>query len=909
MFKKTKICTGLMLAFGGGLWMGSLPVFGQEQQLERVEITGSAIRRLGAETALPVTVIKVEELVKQGVTSTEQAVARIAANQSSFGASSSIGGTTGGKAEADLRGLSGPTNTNANKTLVLLNGRRLANHAFDAAAVDLNAIPLSAVDRIEVLRDGASSIYGSDAIGGVINFILKREVKGLDVSVQALQPQASGGGDTQRVSVTGGFGSLIDQRFNVWGSLDWRKQKALPAAARKFSETGIIRGDISGGTSGTAFPGDLNGYEPTLPNCAPPDSIPNAAGTACRFDFSRQVDLLTESEQVTAIVRGSFAISPDHTISLEHLRANNKSTARVAPAPTSSLIPATSPFFPAGALGRATQVDDIIANDGSTVLGGAANWRQVPAGKRTSGDDTTTTRTLLELQGVLGKWDYRSSLGTTQNESAADVKRGYVNDSLVQLGVWNGVVNPFGPQTAAGQAAIDAAQVVAKTQVGKNTVDFVDFQMSNADLVKLTAGSVGIAFGVEHRREKSGFEALPITEQLGSLGIDPDSDTSGSRNSYGVFAEMSVPVIENLEVTLAGRYDKYSDFGKSFNPKIGIRYQPTTQLLLRGSANTGFRAPTLYEIYQPESITFTTDNYNDPLLCPGGTAVSGASPGVVCDQQVLQRLGGPGGVGLPVNSLQPEKSKAFTLGLVFEPTANTTIGFDVWKINIRNLISPLPEQAVFGNTAKYAGKFTRCSEIPASGVGITRSDIDACTGYPGIGFDPIAFIDSPTENLGELKTSGVDLSAAWRSGMTGYGNFGVSMDGTYITQYRYQRERGGEFISALGRYSDNSPVFRWQHVLNATWAQGPWFGAVAQRFKSNYMDQDGENQVSSYSVFDASVTWSGVKNLTLTAGITNLLDKNPPLSGQSTTFQRGFDPRFTDPLGRTFMLSAAYKFF
>jgi outer membrane receptor protein involved in Fe transport len=138
-----------------------------------VEITGSSIRRLSSETALPVSVIKIEELTKLGVTTTEQAVARIASNQSSLGASSSIGGTTGGKAEADLRGLSGPTNANANKTLVLLNGRRLANHAFDAAAVDLNAIPLSAIDRIEVLRDGASALYGTDAIGGVINFITR----------------------------------------------------------------------------------------------------------------------------------------------------------------------------------------------------------------------------------------------------------------------------------------------------------------------------------------------------------------------------------------------------------------------------------------------------------------------------------------------------------------------------------------------------------------------------------------------------------------------------------------------------------------------------------------------------------------------------------------------------------------
>jgi iron complex outermembrane receptor protein len=160
-------------------------------------------------------------------------MARIASNQSTFGASSSIGGTTGGKSEADLRGLSGPTNTNANKTLVLLNGRRIANHSFDAAAVDLNAIPLAAVDRIEVLRDGASAIYGTDAIGGVINFILRREVTGFDISAQYTKPEASGGGDQTRATLTAGFGSLTEQRFNVWASLDWRKQSVLEAKDRK----------------------------------------------------------------------------------------------------------------------------------------------------------------------------------------------------------------------------------------------------------------------------------------------------------------------------------------------------------------------------------------------------------------------------------------------------------------------------------------------------------------------------------------------------------------------------------------------------------------------------------------------------------------------------------------------------
>lgn len=914
MFRRTKINAGVLAALGA-MSVASMPVQAQQQTLERIEITGSSIRRAAVEGALPVTVIKVEELTKQGVTTTEQAMARIAANQSNFGASQAIGATTGGKSEADLRGLSGPTASNANKTLVLLNGRRLANHAFDAAAVDLNAIPLAAVDRIEVLRDGASAIYGSDAISGVINFVLKRDYKGLEVSAQTVQPRASGGGGSNRINLTGGYGSMAEQKFNLFGTLDIRKQSALEAKDRPFSKTGIIRGAVGAGTSGTSFPGDLDGFEPTLPNCNPPGSIPNTAGTACRYDFTRDIDILTENKQVTGLLRGTLALTPDHTLSAEFLHANNKGTARVAPAPTSSDIPTTSPFFPAGATARPIRDRNNPGNPNDTspcfwdncVSGGSANWRQVPAGKRTSGDDTTTSRALVELSGLLAGWDYRTALGTTKNKSEASVKRGYVNDGMIRDGVFNGIINPFGAQTAAGQAAIDAAQVIAPTQIGENKVNFVDLRVSK-ELMQLPAGAMAGAFGVEYRTEKSGFEALDITAQLGSLGIDPDGDTSGKRKMAAAYAELNIPITKQLEITPALRFDKYSGTGNTVNPKLAMRYQPMRELMFRGSANTGFRAPTLYEIYQPQALTFTSDSYNDPLLCPGGNAVSVPAAGVACDQQVLQRNVGPVPNGGSASALEPEKAKNFSVGLVFDPASNVTFSVDYWTIKVSNLISGLPEQEIFGSAAKYASRFVRCSQIPATGAGISRDDIDACGAYSAT-LDPIAYIDTPTENLGTMKTRGLDLSAAWRSGATPYGVFGLSIDGTYVIAFKYQRERGGQFINAVGRYSDNAPVFRWQHVAVATWSMGDWSALLAQRYKSGYVDQDGVNAVGSYALHDLAVTWTGVKNLSVTAGINNLFDRNPPLSGQVTTFQRGFDPRFTDPLGRALMLRANYKFF
>jgi iron complex outermembrane receptor protein len=877
-------------------------------QDQRVEITGSMLRKTDAETALPVTVIQAEELKKLGIVTAEQALSRIAANQSNFGVSQGVGATTGGKAEADLRGLSGPQGTNSNKTLVLLNGRRIANHAFDAAAVDLYAIPIAAISRIEVLRDGASAIYGTDAIGGVINFILKTDYTGLEISAETQQPQASGGGDTNRVTLSGGFGNLNTDKFNFVGSLDFRKQDVLLAADREFSKSGVIRGAVTAGTSGTSFPGDLNGFEPTLPGCAPPNSIPNETGTSCRYDFSRDVDAIPENEQTTALLRGSYAFTPTTIGSLEYLYARNKSKQQVAAVPTSMLMPATSPFFPAGAPLTAGGIPDLNNPGGPNIPGGVANWRMVPGGKRVSGSDTTTERAMAELQGSFtGGWDYKTALGYSNNKSDASAIGGYLNEDIIQTGVFNGLINPFGGQTAAGQALIDSAQPGgAVTLTGKSEMTFADFRVSK-DLYQMPAGMLSGAFGVEVRNEKASFVATDITAALPSLGIDPDSDTSGKRDVWAVFAEVGIPVMKGLDFTVAARYDNYSDFGSTFNPKVGLRFQPMKEMLVRGSYNKGFRAPTLYELYQPPALTFTTDNYDDPLLCPGGVPVPGASAGVVCGQQVLQRQAGPGGLGQPVSNLKPEKSDTYTIGLVFEPIANLSFGIDYWNIKIKEQIAPTPEQAIFGDTATYASRFVRCSALPATGPGASRDDINTCLNFPA--FDPIAFIDTPNENLGDLRTDGIDVSAGWRSPTTPYGGFGVTFDGTYVIGYEYQRLRNGEFINAVGRYSDNAPVFRWQHVLTGSWGMGPWSALLAYRYKTGYLDQDGVNDVGSYTIWDTAVTWTGVKNLTLTAGVKNIFDKDPPLTGQVTTFQRGYDPRFTDPLGRTFTFRASYQFF
>jgi iron complex outermembrane receptor protein len=421
------------------------------------------------------------------------------------------------------------------------------------------------------------------------------------------------------------------------------------------------------------------------------------------------------------------------------------------------------------------------------------------------------------------------------------------------------------------------------------------------DMFQMGGGTAALAIGADFRKEEFTYDLQDIARQAASSGLELAADISGDRDVTGLFAEMAFPFSKQLELTLAARYDNYSDFGNTVNPKIGVRWQPMPTTLFRGSFNTGFRAPTLYDIYQPIANTFTSDPYDDPVLCPGGTAVAGADPTVVCGQQVQQRLSGPVAAGKPVDSLEPEESQTFTFGFVFEPMPNLTFSIDYWDIKIENVINSLPEQAIFGDPVKYDSRILRCSQLDAA----TRAVIDVCN---NVGFDPIAYIDTPTENLGEIKTRGIDIGFSYRTASTPYGVWGFTFDGTYVDSFKYQREKGGEFIQAAGAYSDNAPVLRWQHVAVLGWNAGPFGSSLAWRYKSGYKDQDPSNEVRQYTLYDLGFTYTGVRNLTFQFVIKNLLDQDPPYTNQGSTFQANYDPRLTDPLGRTFSTKVAYRF-
>ncbi len=868
----------LRALFAGGLVVGMHAAQAQtdEAPIQRVEVTGSSIKRLATETALPITTIKASDFEKQGLTTAAEVMNTLSMNQSTTGSSQSVGSGTGGIAVADLRGLG------SNKTLVLLNGRRLANHPFNGSSVDLNIIPLSALERVEVLRDGASAIYGTDAIGGVINFITKRSVTGANVSVERYQPQASGAGAESRLNLSGGYGDLDKDGWNVFGVVDLHKQTSLDAADRDFSSTSVRPDKGINNSSGTSQPANffsdngITGNPYYASGCVGTGLITKSNGT-CRTDTSKYIQDIPKTQQESFLGKATFKLNEDDVATVEYLHSRSTNASAIAPSPLTGItMTSASPYYPGGSAG-------VPAVAGLTGENLTLNWRTVAAGKRQGYDTSISDRLVFASEGLVAGWDYNVGLTYAINKAASAFAGGYTNDSLMKAGVLDGTLNPFGEQSAAGTAYIDAAQLRGEYLAAKMTSVGVDGKISR-EIFQLPAGAVGFALGTEFRHDKATYSVnRALASQASSSGYADAQDQAGQRNISAVYSELSVPLAKDLELSGAARYDHYNDVGGTFNPKVGLRWEASKEVMFRTSYNTGFRAPTLYDLHGPATSTFTSNAYDDPVLCPGGVAAAGANPNVACNQQQYIRSGGNA-------NLKPEKSKTFALGVVFEPISAVSVSFDYFSIKIKDSIGTVSESTIFDNYEKYKSYFVYSAD------GKT-----------------LQYVNAVLDNLGEVKTSGIDTSLRWKLPRTSVGDFGFQFDGTWVHSYKYQNETGGEFVENVGVYGDNAPVFRWKHNATISWKKGSWGASFSNKYLSGYVDQNGVDdayyhKVRAYSTYSLSTSYTGFKNTDLTVGIKNLFDSAPPYTNQGTTFQSGYDPRFTDPLGRTFYVKASYKF-
>lgn len=907
MMKKTKLSRALLLAFGGSALLMS---YGEViAQTQRVEVTGSLIRRIDGESSLQTVTLSSATLQQAGVTNAEQAVKFITQQQGGTVTSGSVSSTNGAAAYADLRSLG------AQRTLVLLNGKRVVPNPFSSVAVDLNTLPMAAIDRVEVLPDGASSTYGTDAIAGVINFITKKNYKGGEIGLQA-QVTEHGGADTQSGAVLGGIGDMAQQGWNVYGTLSFRKQDPMRGTEREFSKTSYIPSMGFNALSPTTHPanysqsGTITNTNPTLPNCAPPASLfttePAPIGLGnnrCGADTQTFTNTIPKQEQGSLFVKGSIALGSNHTLSAEYFKALNEVTSLIAPSPEGGLtMNPTSPYYPGKGINPIT--DPKL--DSTRPI--SVSWRTVPLGSRSGRQENDTQRFVAGVDGSLGSWDYSASALWSNSKVENFFLNGYPMTQPLRNGVSgaNGApfLNPFGDQSAEGLAYLQQNQVLGKVQEGEGTLQSISGNAST-QFGSLGGGAITMAIGAEARTEEMVYRTdVAKVSQAASSGLaGAGALREGDRDVKAVALELNLPFLKSLELNLSVRYDKYSDFGNTTNPKVSLRWSPTKELLVRASANTGFTAPTLTQLYAPNSTTFTATRYNDPVLCPGGVPTANAVPSRDCGIQFQQLQGGNTG-------LTAEESRAWSAGFVMQATPQVSFAMDYWSYYIKDSISVIGEQSIFADPAKYANLYVRCSQAPEA----RRNAIGACQ-IPG--GDPLAYVINTNLNLGDVETKGVDVRVDWNSGATPMGRFNASVRGSYVDKYKFQVEPGGRWFDPNGKYNAQfaGPVIRYQQVTTIGWERDAWGVLVNNKFQRGYWDQNAvpapfnTHRVGDYSVWDLSVSYKGIKGLTLNAAVLNLLDKDPPFSNQVGRFQaRAYDDRFHDPRGRMYQLSAKYQF-
>lgn len=895
----------------------------EAQSLQRVEITGSNIKRIEGETALPVQVITRDEIEKSGVPNVESFLetlgVAVQGNTNTVSATTA-GANVGGVSGVSLRGLG------SRRTLVLINGRRVSagGTLTDSVAVDVGNIPLSAIERVEVLKDGASAIYGSDAIGGVINFILRRDYKKGELSVYGGGTQ-DGGGAVKRISGAVGFGDLAEDRFNVTFVASHQVDNALFGRDRKYANTAINEEALNDTTSGNTFPanilaadGSFGARNPLAPNnCAPSVTSPLFPSTRCRYDPAGQVPLLPEIQQTSLFGSARFALTPNLEAYAEASYNRKKTKTNIQPSPISDQfnIPQSNPLasqapYKAGDFSFATILLKPTSQYYPTsyvqgVTGGATpdllvRYRSYPLGPREFTDYSEQPRLVLGLKGTVANWDFDASYMHSKTKLTEVANSGVALYTRILPLLNSGQVNPFGASSPAVEQQLKDTVFHGVAYQTESTFDSISGKLSR-DLMKLPGGSMAIAVGAEGRREKFVVDTSPElrigdTTHYGGDNLPEDK----SRNVTAFFAELSAPVLKSLELNAALRYDNYQGTGSKTTPKLGVRWQPAKQVLLRSSWGKGFRAPSLTELYQPQTSGVSSVGLSDPLRCP----ITDSSND--CQTQFNIKVGG-------VSSLKSEESTNITAGIVLEPTDKISLAFDLFSIKLTNtIILGIQPEAILNNQSKYGSLITRGAVDPAF------------PNAPG----PIVQIDQLNLNLGQTKVRGLDIDFKFRFPLAEAGTLQASLNGTYFDKYDIQTP-DGSMSSIVGRVSpvvngDGGVIPRWHHYLALDWKMGPWSAGVAQNYQRGYADIPGSFEdptdpaytgpvharVGSYITYDFHGAYTGFKNTKLVFGVRNLFNTDPPYTnaGGQSFFQSGYDPGYVDPRGRFFYASLAYTF-
>lgn len=847
----------------------------ESQTLERIEVVGSRLKRAEVEGALPVTVIDRATIDASGKVSVADVL-----RDTTFASFGNFRPQSGSSAQAladiDLRGLG------SSRTLVLIDGRRAPKAPFAAGSQDLNAIPTAAVERIEILSDGASAVYGSDAIGGVVNIVLRRDFQGAEVRM-GYGRTAVEGGDTHEYSAIFGQSSdrgnmIISASANDRGMVFTRDQIGYVQGVSTYGNNfRNVLWDVVRDADGNPIR-DMNGNlqplssdEGALAFMTSPKAIPGfacnsdgfwmtGAGT-CSFDFNSVAANEASIKNKGLFARGTYDINENWSTYMTATAQKVNSFGRYAPVPALAIVAPGTP----NDMGNGT-IREYTAADGTVyAIGTALYHRLAAAGNRDTTSDSTATDFLLGFQGNLG-----SSLSLDfglrrSNYRYNEFGSGYTVNPLLVAALESGAYNALDPFS-------NSPEVLAAIQatINRRSISTVDelFATANFDLFEMSGGISNMVIGAEYRQE----EYADLYDSLSEAGVIDGSagnSAQGDRSVRSMFTEWLLPFTSTFEATLAGRFDKYNDYGSDFSPKLGLRWHPVDNFTLRGSYGTGFRAPSLDILTQKTS--FSADSVYDPQTCK----IFGGNP-AACDA---------GTVSVQVDTyyranpdMASEQSKQFALGFAYDPISWLNFTLDYYNIEIENRIRQFSAQALIDRTNNPA-----LGPIPA-GLGVVRNADGS-----------ILRIDAGYGNEGTLETDGFDFNARTNFEL-GSGTLNNQLQVGYVRSYTV--DDGDNMSGYVG-----APKYRAN--LSNTYNIGSWTIGAISRYIDGQMDPGETEGVGGYTTHDLYVNWKAPWNTEITLGANNVGDRYPQLYGYDG---RPWNFYLYDAYGRTVYARLVQRF-
>ena len=908
----------------------SAPVLAQAQDpagnptsLDRIEVTGSRIRSVDVETSQPVLVVTRQDIEKQGLTSVADVLKRISVNGATMNTTINNGGD--GSATVNLR------NLGADRTLVLVNGRRWVSGL--SGTVDLNTIPTAVIERIEILKDGASSIYGSDAIAGVVNIITRSNFEGAEVNAYVGQ---YGQGDGQRTSfdatlgMNGERGNLVIGVSSVTEDAVMAGDRALSAepyygygssAYSSYSASGKLRV----GSTWMVLPSGATGSgDAANPYYALDQYVPYST-SEYGYNYAKDNYLVTPQKRDSLYVQGSYDLTDNVRFKLDALYNQRQSSQRLAGYPLSSagtgvLMSGESYYNP---------FNTAYGGDGSD-----AQWsHRLTEMARLYKQDVKTSHIYgglegdFEFSGRQFNWDVGFSANKTdQTETQyGDVNLLNLANALGASAVVDGVLScldsggaviagcvPFNPLSPAGAVTQEQLDYILFT--AHNTYQYKNNSFTGnlgGELFELPAGWMSFAAGFEHR-EESGYSSPDALIASGYTSGNSFTPTSGGYTLNDYYAELAIPLLKDLpgakalDLSLAGRFSDYNTFGTTTNYKLGFTWKPFNDLMVRGNYATGFRAPSIEDLYLGSSDSY--DSYSDPCSTNSSTysdavaaacAAAGVPAGFVAEYN--SSAGSNSGQTIyPFTytsnpDLKPEQSKNTTFGFVYSPSwaPGVDLSLDWWKIELEDAISEFSasyilDQCYDKGVSAYCDLVTRNAEGTITNLVIK----------------PL--------NVGQQRMEGYDFAAHYRLPQTAYGEFTVSLDATYVTRNESKVDDDSAWESNNGIYWQSSPNWRLRGSVGLDWRYGNLSANWSLRYYSGMQDYEwGQNDDGSYNhiaataFHDLQVAYQLPWNATVRLGASNLFDKDPPVV--MGAFANSFDPAYSIP-GRYTYLQYTQRF-